>query len=76
LAHFEAMVDQHRRMIAAYERETVEDGIPAGKATQRLREAVFRAAGVLRFVENSNEPLAEELRALHRAAAPFAAEQR
>jgi hypothetical protein len=68
------MVDQHRRMIAAYDRETDEESQDSGEAVQRLREAVSRASGVLRFVENSDEPLADELRALHRAAATFAAE--
>jgi hypothetical protein len=61
-------------MIAAYDREANEDRLDTGNAAQRLREAVSRASGVLRFVENTDEPLAEELRALHRAAALFAAE--
>ena len=69
LAHFEAMVDQHRRMIAAYDREADEGSRDVEEATQRLRQAVARASGVLRFVENSDQPLADELRVLHSAAA-------
>lgn len=75
LAHFEALVDQMRADVAAFSRTgTPEEADPtAGSSFEARRsalDAVHRVAGVLAFLERSDDPVARELSALHAAVLP------
>jgi hypothetical protein len=79
LRHFESVVEQLRVDVAAFGRSGITDDSGAGgAATQEMRSnaarAVARAGGVLAFLEDSDDPLAVELRALHEAVEPLHAE--
>ena len=74
LAHFETLVEQMRIDVAAFGRtagaaEADTDGLTP-QARRTAQDAIHRVAGVLAFVEHSDEPLARELSALHAAVAP------
>lgn len=70
LRDLQASVDQHRRLLAAYgtEESDAEDEQALHAEAQR---AVARAGGVLRFLSSSEDPAADEFRALYTAVAPF-----
>jgi len=75
LAHFEALVDQMRADVAAFSRTgTTDDADPDAAASPDARrsaqDAVHRVAGVLAFLERSDDPIARELSALHAAVTP------
>ena len=76
LAHFEALVDQMRADVAAFSRTGTTDGVDpdAGvspDARRTAQDAVHRVAGVLAFLERSDDPIARELSALHAAVTPI-----
>lgn len=75
LRHFEGIVEQVRIDLGAYGHS--EDDVElAGIDAQRYAErAVARAAGVLRFASNSEEPLAQEFRALYEAVEPLVSQR-
>jgi len=70
LRDMESTVNQCRRLLAAYGSEE-----PDTQDEQTLRTAaqlaVARAGGVLRFLAESEDPVAVELRALYAAIAPL-----
>jgi hypothetical protein len=81
IAHLEGLLEQARadltgfvrvdRSVVAVEEPADQGQTNAGGDELRVaREAVARAGGVLAFLSNSEDPLAGELRALHRAVAP------
>lgn len=73
LAHFETLVEQMRIDVAAFSRTNPDEAEPGELSVQSRRaaqDAVHRVAGVLAFLENSDDPLARELTALHTAVAP------
>jgi len=74
LAHFEDLTAQLRVDIAAFGRGGLSPGadpVAAEPATwQAAAAAVHRVSGVLAFVGDSDDPLAQELRTLHAAVSP------
>ena len=74
LAHFEDLTAQFRVDIAAFGRgglSPAADTAATEPATwQAAAAAVHRVSGVLAFVGDNADPLAEELRALHAAVSP------
>jgi hypothetical protein len=71
LAHFEDLTAQLRVDIAAFGRGGLSAAAePAEADPASATAAVHRASGVLAFVGDNNEPLAQELRALHAAVSP------
>lgn len=74
LTHFESVVDKLRIDLAAFGRLESSDPESPQAEGGRLavaRDAVARAGGVLAFLQDSSEPLARELLALHEAVAPL-----
>lgn len=73
LTHFEGVVTQLKADLAAFSR-----GVPSDSDTEVVGEgdrrsaedAVTRVEGVLTFLADSSDPLAQELRNLHDAVAP------
>ena len=75
LAHFETLVEQMRVDVAAFGRTASTDDAgpsadPSSEARQSAQAAVHRVAGVLAFLERSDDPIARELSALHAAVTP------
>lgn len=68
LAHFEAVVQQLRVDVAAFGASDVD---PVLEAARTADAAVTRTAGILAFLDGSEEPLARELRAIHDAVVPL-----
>ena len=62
---------QARIDLAAYGRDEGDDRVVEAEAQRRAELAVAKAEGVLRFVQHSEDPLADELRALYAAVAPI-----
>lgn len=71
LRHFESLVSQARTDLAAYGRPDLDDGNLADASVGPAMVAVARAAGALRFIQEGSDPVADELRHLHDAVAPF-----
>jgi hypothetical protein len=71
LTHFESVVEQARIDLAAHGRTDDEGDPSSSDPTMTASKAVARAGGVLRFVGSSEDPLADELRALHDAVLPL-----
>ena len=75
LAHFETLVEQMRVDVAAFGRTATTDDAgpnadPSPEARRSAQDAVHRVAGVLAFLERSDDPIARELSALHAAVTP------
>lgn len=70
LDHYEHVVGQLRVDIAAFGADTNPD-LGQAPDTTAASTAVARVGGILAFLENSEEPLARELRALHDAVKPL-----
>jgi hypothetical protein len=74
LAHFESLVERLRIDLSAFGRpdtaDSASDQDPDGQR-QIAQQALARAGGVLAFLQDSSEPLAQELKALHEAVAPL-----
>ena len=74
LAHFEDLTAQLRVDIAAFGRGGLGLASEPTEATsapmQTAAAAVHRVSGVLAFLGDNNDPLAQELRALHAAVSP------
>ena len=75
LAHFEALAEQMRADVAAFTRTGTTDDTdsaagPSPDARRSAEDAVHRVAGVLAFLERSDDPIARELSALHAAVTP------
>jgi len=70
LRDLESSVDQQRRLLAAYNPDE-----PEIEHVERTRsdaqQAIARAAGVVRFMAASDDPIADEYRALYGALAPY-----
>jgi len=71
LSHFVEVVEQTRIDLAAHGKGDDPNEIAIIDTHQRAKEGLARAAGVLRFVGESEDPLAEELRVLYEAVEPF-----
>ncbi len=74
LAHFEDLTAQLRVDIAAFDRGGLglasEPSDAASATRQAAAAAVHRVGGVLAFLGDNDDPLAQELRALHAAVSP------
>ena len=74
LAHFEGVVQQLRTDVEAFGRSVSTDDLENGLVTSDQRraaeDAVARVGGILAFLQESTDPLAVELRALHEAVEP------
>lgn len=70
LDHYEHVVGQLRVDIAAFGADTSSD-LGQAPDTTAASTAVARVGGILAFLENSEDPLARELRALHDAVQPL-----
>ena len=74
LAHFEDLTAQLRIDIAAFGRGGLSPATETAEIEPATRQAaaaaVHRVSGVLAFVGDSDDPLAQELRALHAAVSP------
>jgi hypothetical protein len=75
LAHFEGLVEQLRADEIAFGKNPTGDAESSGRSlddsTEQAASALNRASGVLVFLADSVEPLANELRLLHDAVAPL-----
>ncbi len=71
LEHFEHVVAQLRTDIASFGSSSPDSPADTGTPDpSAAAEAVARTGGILAFLENSTDPLAQELRALHDAVRP------
>lgn len=74
LAHFEGLVQQLRIDLAGFNRgvdHSAEGDAVTLEARRTAEDAITRVGGVLAFLGDSPEPLAQELRSLHDAVAPL-----